>query len=92
MTAILLAAAVNFTVQTAVHPDDFKHYDTEKIRDRFVMKKVMETEMVLLNRVMILKMGMEKGMEIPMNLEKKEIGRDRIRIIAALSTCRFSCD
>ena len=39
--AILLAATVNFTVQTAVYPDDFRHYDTEKIRDRFVMEKVM---------------------------------------------------
>ena len=46
MTAILLAAAVNFTVQTAVHPDDFKHYDTEKIRDRFVMEKVMEKDKI----------------------------------------------
>ena len=41
MTAILLAAAVNFTVQTAVHPDDFKTYDTAKTRERFVMEKVM---------------------------------------------------
>ena len=37
----MLATTVNFTVQTAVHPDDFRHYDTEKIRDRFVMEKVM---------------------------------------------------
>jgi len=41
MLAIMLATTVNFTVQTAVHPDDFKSYDTAKIRDRFVMEKVM---------------------------------------------------
>ena len=41
MIAVTLAAAVNFTVQTAVHPDDFKTYDTAKTRERFVMEKVM---------------------------------------------------
>ena len=35
------ATEVNYKVQTAVHPDDFKSYDTTKIRDRFVMEKVM---------------------------------------------------
>ena len=39
--AIMLATTVNFTVQTAVHPDDFKTYDTAKTRERFVMEKVM---------------------------------------------------
>ena len=43
MTAftLLLATVVNFTVQTATHPDDFKNFDTDKIRSRFVMEKVM---------------------------------------------------
>ena len=42
MTAMaLLATVANFTVQTATHPDDFKTFDTEKIRSRFVMEKVM---------------------------------------------------
>lgn len=41
MASILLATTVNFTVQTATHPDDFKNFDTEKIRSRFVMEKVM---------------------------------------------------
>ena len=35
------ATEVNYKVQTAVHPDDFKSDDTTKIRDRFVMEKVM---------------------------------------------------
>ena len=43
---IMLATTVNFTVQTACHPDDFKHYDTDKIRDRFVMEKVMEKDKI----------------------------------------------
>ena len=46
MLTLMLATTVNFTVQTAVHPDDFKHYDTEKIRDRFVMEKVMEKDKI----------------------------------------------
>ena len=41
MIAIMLATTVNFTVQTAVHPDDFNTYDTAKTRERFVMEKVM---------------------------------------------------
>jgi len=41
LLTILLATTVNFTVQTATHPDDFKNFDTDKIRDRFVMEKVM---------------------------------------------------
>ena len=31
----------NMTFQTACHPDDVKHYDTQTLRDRFVMEKVM---------------------------------------------------
>jgi 4-deoxy-L-threo-5-hexosulose-uronate ketol-isomerase len=35
------SAAVNVSLQTACHPDDFKSYDTAKMRVRFVMEKVM---------------------------------------------------
>ena len=38
---LMLATTVNFTVQTATHPDDFKNFDTDRIRSRFVMEKVM---------------------------------------------------
>ncbi len=41
LLTLLLATTVNFTVQTATHPDDFKSFDTAKIRSRFVMEKVM---------------------------------------------------
>lgn len=42
MTAMaLLATVANVAVQTATHPDDFKTFDTERIRSRFVMEKVM---------------------------------------------------
>ena len=46
ITTLLLATTVNFTVQTATHPDDFKNFDTEKIRSRFVMEKVMEPDKI----------------------------------------------
>ena len=46
ITTLLLATTVNFTVQTATHPDDFKNFDTEKIRERFVMEKVMEADKI----------------------------------------------
>jgi len=41
LLAILLATTVNYTVQTATHPDDFKNFETDRIRGRFVMEKVM---------------------------------------------------
>ena len=41
LITLLLATSVNFTVQTACHPDDVKTYDTAKLRERFVMEKVM---------------------------------------------------
>ena len=37
-------AQVNFTVQTACHPDDVKHYDTERLRSSFLMEKVMSPD------------------------------------------------
>ena len=43
---LLLATAVNYTVQTACHPDDVKTYDTAKLRERFVMEKVMEPDRI----------------------------------------------
>ena len=46
ITSLLLATAVNFTIQTACHPDDFKHYDTTTLRDRFVMEKVFEADRI----------------------------------------------
>ena len=41
IATLLLTTTVNFTVQTACHPDDVKTYDTAKLRERFVMEKVM---------------------------------------------------
>ena len=46
MLTLLLATTVNFTVQTACHPDDVKAYDTAKLRERFVMEKVMEPDKI----------------------------------------------
>ena len=43
---LLLATTINYTVQTATHPDDFKNFETEKIRSRFVMEKVMEADKI----------------------------------------------
>ena len=43
---LLLATTINYTVQTATHPDDFKNFETEKIRSRFVMEKVMEPDRI----------------------------------------------
>ena len=52
MLAIILATTMNCSVQTAVHPDDFKTYGTQKIRDRFVMEKVMEPDAINLTYTM----------------------------------------
>ena len=37
-------AQLNYTIQTACHPDDVKHYDTERLRGSFLMEKVMSPD------------------------------------------------
>jgi 4-deoxy-L-threo-5-hexosulose-uronate ketol-isomerase len=44
--ALALMAQVNFTVQTACHPQDVKTYDTERLRSAFLMEKVMEADQI----------------------------------------------
>ena len=39
--AIGAQAQVNYTIQTACNPQDVKTYDTQRLRDAFVMEKVM---------------------------------------------------
>jgi 4-deoxy-L-threo-5-hexosulose-uronate ketol-isomerase len=45
-------AEVNYKVQQACHPEDFKLYDTSKIRSRFVMEKVMSPDEINLTYTM----------------------------------------
>ena len=39
---MLASAQTSYTIQRACHPDDVKNYDTEQLRSRFMMPKVME--------------------------------------------------
>ena len=39
-------AKTNYTIQTACHPDDVKHYTTDQLRERFTMPKVMEENVI----------------------------------------------
>ena len=41
LAAVSVSAQTNYTMLTASHPDDVKKYDTEKLRERFVMERVM---------------------------------------------------
>ena len=50
--ALTAAADVNYKVQSACNPEDFKTYDTSKIRDRFVMEKVMSPDEINLTYTM----------------------------------------
>ena len=42
--AVAANAQLNYTVQTACHPDDVKHYDTKRLRSAFLMEKVMSAD------------------------------------------------
>ena len=42
--AVAANAQLNYTVQTACHPDDVKGYDTERLRSAFLMEKVMSPD------------------------------------------------
>ena len=37
-------AQLNYTIQTACHPNDVKNYDTERLRESFLMEKVMSPD------------------------------------------------
>ncbi len=50
--AILAATTMNITFQTATHPEDFKTFDTAKIRGCFVMEKVMAADEINLTYTM----------------------------------------
>ena len=39
---MLASAQTSYMIQRACHPDDVKNYDTEQLRSRFMMPKVME--------------------------------------------------
>lgn len=39
---MLASAQTSYTIPRACHPDDVKNYDTEQLRSRFMMPKVME--------------------------------------------------
>ena len=41
LSTIAMSAQTKYTVQTACHPDDVRHYDTETLRARFMMPEVM---------------------------------------------------
>ena len=44
LMAISANAQMNVAVQTACHPEDVKHYDTERLRSSFLMEKVMSPD------------------------------------------------
>ena len=88
--AIAANAQVNYKVQTACHPDDVKHYDTERLRSAFIMEKVMAPDEINVtytlydrliyggampvNKVLKLEVFPELGPEITYFLERRELG------------------
>lgn len=90
MTAMTMNAQMNYTVQTACHPDDVKHYDTETLRSRFMMPKVMSPDEINLtytlydrliyggvmpvSKTLKLETFRELGPEITYFLERRELG------------------
>ena len=46
LSTIAMSAQTNYTIQTACHPDDVKNYDTEKLRERFMMPQVMVADQI----------------------------------------------
>lgn len=90
VTALTAQAQMNYTVQTACHPQDVKHYDTETLRERFMMPNVMTADEINLtytlydrliiggampvNKQLKLETFRELGPEITYFLERREIG------------------
>jgi len=42
------SAQTEYSIVRACHPDDVKHYDTERLRSHFLMPKVMEADKIVL--------------------------------------------
>ncbi len=88
--AFTAQAQMNYTVQTACHPLDVKHYDTERLRSAFMMEKVMAPDEINLtytlydrliyggvmpvNKELKLETFRELGPEITYFLERRELG------------------
>lgn len=88
--ALTAGAQQNYKVQTACHPDDVKHYDTEKLRERFMMEKVMSPDSINLTytlydrliyggampvaKALKLETFRDLGPEITYFLERRELG------------------
>ncbi|MBD5214070.1 MAG: 5-dehydro-4-deoxy-D-glucuronate isomerase [Bacteroidales bacterium] len=44
--ASVASAHTNYTILRATHPDDVKHYDTEQLREHFMMPRVMANDTI----------------------------------------------
>ena len=88
--ALATNAQMNYKVQTACHPQDVKHYDTERLRSAFMMDKVMAPDEINVtytlydrliyggampvNKTLKLEVFRELGPEITYFLERRELG------------------
>lgn len=88
--ATAVNAQMDYTVQTACHPLDVKHYDTERLRSAFMMENVMEADKIHLTYTLYdrliyggvvpvttelkLEVFRELGPEITYFLERRELG------------------
>ena len=48
LSTIAMSAQTKYTIQTACHPADVKGYDTETLRERFMMSEVMVADEIRL--------------------------------------------
>lgn len=48
LSALTMSAQMEYSILTASHPDDVKKYDTQQLRDRFVMQRVMSQDTITL--------------------------------------------
>ena len=80
MTSLVQAQGTfHYTVQTACHPLDVKHYDTQRLRDAFVMERVMAPDEVNLTYTLYDRLIYGGAMPVAEVLELpyfKELGPD----------------
>lgn len=48
----MITNSMNYKIQTACHPSDVKHYDTERLRNAFLMEKVLSPDEINLTYTM----------------------------------------